>query len=110
MWWGFLNMIHVLRVHWKGRPFLRRKKPSGSVQTLQGGSWALYSMQVYRAAKESTKPVAGGFWVLVIPYAYTYYIYTSLGIDVHTYTYNVVLHLNNSAHWIKYLLYLLEIH
>ena len=48
--------------------------------------------------------------MLVIPYAYTYYIYTSLGIDVHTYTYNVVLHLNNSAHWIKYLLHLLEIH
>lgn len=76
VWWGFLNMIHVLRVHWRGRPFLRSRKPSDSVQTLQGGSWALYSMQVYRAAKESTKPVAGGFWVLVIPYAYTYYIYT----------------------------------
>lgn len=41
---------------------------------------------------------------------YILYIHTSLGIDIHTYTCSVVLYLNNSAHWIKYLLYLLEVH
>ena len=110
VWWGFLNMTHVLRVHWRGRPFLRTRKPSGSIQTLQGESGAFIPFR-FRELQMSVQACGWKFLGACDPiHIYIVYIHTSLGIDIHTYTCSVVLYLNNSAHWIKYLLYLLEVH